>query len=151
MRLRLACLLALAAVTGAGGCGGDLLPPDAAPAADGELALTVSVDEALDVGAPVTWLLVVTNGRQDPVTLRFRNGQQGDVVLTTGDGTEAYRWSDGRSFTEALVERPLDAGASIAFELAEEELVVEPGSYQLRATVPSEPEVPPVERTVTVG
>ena len=149
--------LRLAAVIGAGlmatACGGDPTPgaDDAGDgAAETELSLAVSWGEALIAGEPVTWALTVTN-EGAPVTLEFRSGQQGDVVLTTDDGSEAYRWSADRSFTAALVEQPLGAGASETFELAEDDLDVEPGSYLLTATVPSKPPVPPVQETVTVG
>lgn len=143
----------MAAVAVATACGGDPVPAgdDAGDGgAESELSLTVSWGEALVAGEPVTWALTVTN-EGAPVTLVFRSGQQGDVVLTTDDGSEAYRWSGDRSFTAALVEQPLGAGASETFELAEDDLDVEPGSYRLTATVPSDPPVPPVEQTVTVG
>lgn len=151
LRLRLAAVIAAVAVATA--CG-DGPAPGADDAGDGaartELSLAVSWGEALVAGEPVTWSLTVTNDGA-PVTLQFRSGQQGDVVLTTDDGSEAYRWSADRSFTAALVEQPVGAGASETFELAEDELDVEPGSYRLTATVPSDPPVPPVEETVTVG
>ena len=115
-----------------------------------ELSLAVSWGEAVVAGEPVTWALTVTN-EGAPVTLEFRSGQLGDVVLIGDDGREAYRWSNDRSFTAALVERPLDAGASETFELAEESLDIEPGSYRLTATVRSDPAIPPAEQTVTVG
>ncbi len=152
LRFRLAAVIAtgLALATA---CGGDPAP-GADDAGDGPagtaLSLAVSWGEALVAGEPVTWALTVTN-EGAPVTLQFRSGQQGDVVLTTDDGSEAYRWSADRSFTAALVEEPLGASASLTFELAEDELDVEPGSYRLTATVPSNPPVPPVEETVTVG
>lgn len=150
--------LRLAAVIGAGlavatACGGDPTPgaDDAGDVAAGtELSLAVSWGPALIAGEPVTWALTVTN-EGAPVTLEFRSGQQGDVVLTAADGSEAYRWSADRSFTAALVEQPLGAGSSETFELAEDDLDVEPGSYLLTASVPSKPPVPPVQETVTVG
>lgn len=154
LRLRLATLATLANLVLVAGCGGD-----PAPGADGgsngapgtELSLALSWGAQLVSGEPVTWALTVTNERAQPLTLEFRSGQQGDVVLATDDGREAYRWSEERSFTGALVQHPLDAGASITFELSEEQLEVEPGSYRLTATVPSDPPPPPVEETVTVG
>lgn len=150
LRLRLAGLVA-AVLTLASGCGDDRAPGGEGDEAAGtDLSLAVSWGEALVAGEPVTWALTVTN-EGAPVTLEFRSGQLGDVVLTADGGREAYRWSDDRSFTAALVEQPLGAGASETFELAEESLDVEPGSYRLTATVPSDPPVPPVEQTVTVG
>lgn len=154
LRLRLVALVALAAPVLGGGCGGDSPPTDGLPkktVGAGGLALTLSGDEALVAGAPVTWALTVSNEREEPMALDFRSGQQGDVVLTTDDGGEAYRWSEERGFTDALVEQEVGAGASVTFELAEEELDVEPGTYRLVATVVSDPAPPPLEQTVTVG
>ncbi|MDP8988184.1 MAG: BsuPI-related putative proteinase inhibitor [Actinomycetota bacterium] len=153
LRPRLATRAALVAVVLAGGCGGDADQTGDLPKTTGAggLTLAVSWGEELVAGEPVTWVLTVANEGEEPVTLEFRSGRQGDVVLTADDGREAYRWSEERTFTKALVQHPLDAGGSATFELAEERLEVEPGPYRLTATVPSDPPVPPLERTVTIG
>lgn len=148
-----AVLAVFAAVVLAGGCRGDADQTGdlAKTTGAGGLTLAVSWGEDLVAGEPVTWALTVANEGEEPVTLEFRSGRQGDVVLTAEDGRGAYRWSEERTFTKALVQHPLDADASATFELAEERLEVEPGPYRLTATVPSDPPVPPLQRMVTVG
>ena len=155
MTRRLLCLLALVAAAACGS--GDEPAPEVAAgggqtgsqAADGVLALEVDLTAPLVAGAPVTWPLVVTNGTGAAVTLTFPSGQQGEVVLTAPDGSEAYRWSEGMMFSQAITETEVAAGAEVGFELAGP-LAVEPGTYTLEASVPSEPAPDPVRREVTV-
>lgn len=121
-----------------------------APAAGGALALEVDVPAPLVAGAPVTWPLIVTNGTGETVALSFPSGQQGEVVLIAPDGSEAYRWSEGMMFSQALTEVEVGAGSEVGFELAGT-LDVEPGTYTLEASVPSDPAPEPVRREVTVA
>lgn len=113
------------------------------------LVLTVELPDALVAGQPVTWRLTVTNKTDEDLTLAFPSGKQGEVVLTGESGAEAYRWSDGMMFSQALTEVPVAAGADVTFELPGE-LDVEPGSYLLVASVPSEPAPEALSREVTV-
>ena len=157
MTRRLLCLVVL--VAAATGCGsGDDPGSDVAAgaarsteatAAEGALALEVDVPEPLVAGAPVTWPLVVTNGTGAAVTLTFPSGQQGEVVLTAPDGSEAYRWSEGMMFSQALTDTEVEAASEVGFELAGT-LEVEPGTYTLEASVPSDPAPDPVRREVVV-
>ena len=159
MTRRLLCLLGLVVAVAACGSGDDPGPEVAAGAAgsteteteavEGVLALEVDVPAPLVAGAPVTWPLVVTNGTGAAVTLTFPSGQQGEVVLTAPDGSEAYRWSEGMMFSQALTETELAAGSEVGFELSGT-LEVEPGTYTLEASVPSDPAPDPVRREVTV-
>lgn len=158
MTLRLLGLLALVATAagcGAGqdpaveGAGGSSSSSTSPPAGGGELALEVEVPEPLVSGKQVTWRLTVTNGTGDDVTLAFRSGQQGEVVLRDPDGAEAYRWSEGMMFAQALTETPLAAGAAVTFDLAGP-LDVAPGTYALEAGVPSDPTPGPERSEVTV-
>jgi hypothetical protein len=103
------------------------------------LSLDVSFSpEPLRTGRPVTWSLEVTNAAEGPVTLNFPSGQQGDVALLRG-GTEAYRWSADRLFAQAVVKERLMAGEEKVFRLEEDSLAVEPGDYDLVATLASQP------------
>ena len=116
----------------------------------GELSLDLSFSpDPLRAGQPVTWSLEVINGAQAPVTLTFPSGQRGDVVLLRG-GTEVYRWSSSKFFAQAVVKERLGAGEHKAFPLAEKALSVEPGDYDLVATLASEPSPGPVRRGVSV-
>ncbi len=157
MTRRLLWLLVLVVAAPACGSGDDPAPDVATgagrstgtPAAGGVLALEVDVPAPLVAGAPVTWPLVVTNPTVTAVTLSFPSGQQGEVVLTAPDGSEAYRWSEGMMFSQALTETELAAGSEVRFELAGT-LGVEPGTYTLEASVPSDPAPDPVRREITV-
>lgn len=103
----------------------------------------------LDEQASVTWSFRVTNNGSEAITLTFSSGQDGDVVLTR-DGSTAYRWSDGRSFTQALRNEKLGPGETYSFSL-QDQLSLEPGTYSLKATVTSDPAPAPVTREVQVG
>jgi hypothetical protein len=83
------------------------------------------------------------------VTMTFASGQDGEVVLLQG-GTERYRWSQGRAFTQAIRSEDLAPGEQLSFTL-DDTLPVEPGSYDLVATVASDPAPAVAQRTVTVG
>ena len=159
MTPRLLCLLGLVVAVAACGSGDDPGPEVAAGAAGSTeteteavervLALEVDVPAPLVAGAPVTWPLVVTNGTGAAVTLTFPSGQQGEVVLTAPDGSEAYRWSEGMMFSQALTEAVVGARSEVTFEL-QGTLDVDPGVYTLEASVPSEPAPPSVRQEVTV-
>lgn len=105
--------------------------------------------DPLRTGQPATWLLVVSNRGTERATLTFPSGQNGDVVLEQS-GREAYRWSGGRFFTQAVRPVSLEPGGTETFTLEEERLGVEPGSYQLVATLRADPAPAPVRRSVSV-
>jgi hypothetical protein len=139
----------LLALTGCGGGEGDSEGSRSAGGSGGlSLALSFS-PEPLRAGQPVTWSLEVANGAKDPVTLTFPSGQHGDVVLLR-DGTEAYRWSSTKFFAQAVVKERLEAGGDKTFPLEERALSVEPGDYDLVATLAAEPAPAPVRRRVSV-
>jgi len=128
------------------------------PAADGPETTgsrspvpTLSLEEPgrLVAGGPVVWRLTLGNPTGDDVTLAFTSGQQGEVVLTDADGTEAYRWSEGMVFAQALSDVAVPAGGEVSFELTGL-LDVEPGTYDLEAGVPSDPTPAPRRTEVTV-
>jgi len=141
-------------VTLAGGCGGDDSEDSAGPESQaGEqkqgLSLSVSFDEPLRTGQPVTWTLQVENGGPEAATLVFRSGKDGDVALLK-DGREAYRWSATRYFSQAMRQERLEAGERKKFPLEEKEFSAEAGDYELVAQLDSEPAPPPARRSVTV-
>ena len=105
--------------------------------------------EPLRSGAPVTWTLEVRNGGPGPAALTFSSAQRGDVVLSRG-GEERYRWSRGRAFAQVLGTLDLAPGQSQAFDLSEDRLGAEPGTYELVAELASDPAPAEVRRPVTV-
>ncbi|MGH2686455.1 MAG: BsuPI-related putative proteinase inhibitor [Actinomycetota bacterium] len=131
-------------------------PPDAGACTGREPAgaaddLTMNISHgALRAGAAVTWVLTVTNGGEGEVELVFASGQDGDVILAR-DGEEVYRWSGEMVFTQALRCQALPPGATATYELPQPVLVVDPGDYQLRASLAAEPKPFDVATQVTVN
>ena len=116
---------------------------------DSGLALSVSFDEPLRTGRPVTWTLDLEIRGRQAVTLRFSSGKDGDVALGQG-GREVYRWSTNRLFSQALRELSLEAGSSRSFTLEERALGVPAGDYELVAEMTADPSPGAVRRPVTV-
>jgi uncharacterized protein (DUF58 family) len=142
-------LLVLLAVIGMAACGPGT-GKDKEEAALPVVVLEVGYSpDPLRSGQAVRWTLSVTNGGTAPATLTFPSGQDGDVVLDQ-NGRQAYRWSGGRFFTQAVRPVTLDAGATRTFTLEEERLAVEPGRYRLVATLRAEPAPAPARRDVAV-
>lgn len=141
---RLAVLVVVAAATA---CGGGTVVNERRPAGP-SLEVRFSPDP-LRAGKPVVFSLKVTNATDEAVTLTFSSGQSGDVVLLR-DGDEAYRWSAERLFTEAIRKEPLGPGERRVYRLEEPALAVEPGDYELVASLAAEPAPKPVRRAVTV-
>ena len=106
-----------------------------------ELSLAVSPDPIPGRGG-VVWLIDVTNLTDAALVLQFRDGQSADVVLTDESGTEVYRWSADKSFTDALWDQTIDPGTTWSIQL-HDELNVAPGRYLASATLAAEngPEV----------
>ena len=125
--------------------------PSAAPVTTGDGRLSLSFGFQPDpvlAGAPASWTFTVTNVSDAAVALTFNSGQDGDVVLSQ-NGEERYRWSAGRFFTQSV--RTIELGPSEAHHFAlDDSLAVEPGVYDLVASVASDPAPVPAARSVTV-
>jgi hypothetical protein len=125
-------------------------PSSTTPLDDDRLSLSFGFQpDPIQPDAAVLWNFAVTNVSEEPVTMTFGSGQDGDVVLSQ-NGQERYRWSEGRSFTQAVRTIDLAPGEAYRFTL-EDTLTIEPGSYELLATVSSAPAPATAERSATVG
>jgi hypothetical protein len=145
-------VLLAAAMTGCGDSGdGERADGSASQAGKQKqgLSLSVSFDEPLRSGQPVTWTLEVENGGPEAATLVFRSGKDGDVALVRG-GREVYRWSSTRYFSQAMRQERLGPGERKKFTLEEKAFSAEAGDYELVAELDSEPAPPPARRPVTV-
>jgi hypothetical protein len=142
-------LLALLAVMAAAACGAGGEQGAAPTGPRGALALAYE-PPAPAAGQPVTWVLTVSNGGDEALTLTFSSGKHGDVALAGADGREVYRWSNDRFFTEAVSRQEVAPGEEVAYRLEEPALAVEPGEYDLVATLAAEPEIGPVRQRVRV-
>jgi intracellular proteinase inhibitor BsuPI len=126
--------------------------PSGTTPSEGDERLSLSFGfqpDPLEPQAAVRWNFGVTNVSDEVVTMTFSSGQDGDVVLSQ-NGEERYRWSAGRFFTQAVRPIELAPGEALRFTL-EDTLAVEPGSYELLATVSSDPAPGPATRSVAVG
>lgn len=99
-------------------------------------------------GESVVWSFGVTNTSEEPMTLTFSSGQRADVVLADG-GEEVYRWSEGQVFTQAIEDVTIEAGETVTFDL-ESTLEIGPGTYELIATLTSDPAPSAMQRTIQV-
>lgn len=144
-------MVVVVAVTLLGACGRDRAGSgDDEAHSGGGLDLGVTSDpDPPRSGEPVVWDLRVRNGGDEPATLTFSSGKDGDVVLRRG-GEEVYRWSAGRLFTQAVRKEVIGPGEERTYRLEEAALPVEPGAYELVATLAAEPAPGPVRQRVDV-
>lgn len=96
---------------------------------DGVLVRLSFHPDPLNSGGPVTWVMDVTNEREEPLELTFSTGQSAEVALAN-DGAPVYRWSDEMLFTQALRTVTLAPGERFGAVLPGE-LTVEPGDYDI--------------------
>ncbi len=52
----------------------------------------------------------------EPQELMFGSGQQFELVITNEEGEEVYRFSDGKSFTMAIINKTLNPGQSMKWQ-----------------------------------
>lgn len=148
--MRVPALLAVLAVL-ATGCGDDGGGQQTGDPPGGGIALSVAFEPDPPVaGEPVTWSLTVRNDGGEAVILTFPSGKRGDVLLEGAGDEEVYRWSEGRFFTEAVTRHELSPDQEVVYRLEEPSLSVEPGDYDLVATLAAEPEVGPARQRVHI-
>ncbi|MGD9518318.1 MAG: BsuPI-related putative proteinase inhibitor [Armatimonadota bacterium] len=90
-------------------------------------------------GDTLTAVLTVRNDDQAPVDLTFPTGKTYDFTLTDAAGTEVWRWSADKAFTQALVKRTLKPAESYNVDLKVDlgEIAgLEEGRYHLGAELP---------------
>jgi len=148
--MRRVCVAAALVLVLAGACGGKDDPTTLVPNPEAGLKLSVRHSEPLRAGSPVTWTLEVRNAGQEPVTLTFGSGQRGEVVLAQG-AAERYRWSNGKAFAQALSEVSVAPGQIQSVELKDDTLEVEPGQYDLVASLKSQLSPTEVRQAVIVS
>jgi hypothetical protein len=75
------------------------------------LTAELNVDPAADT---VEFALVVENAGDENETLNFRDGRRADFAAYR-DGSEVWRWSDGRMFAQALGSETLAPGERVTY------------------------------------
>lgn len=101
--------------------------------ADSLLLRFSPVSEPVRNGEPVWWAFEVVNRGEVAVVLTFSSSQKADVVLTRL-GSEVYRWSSGKAFTEAIETVTLEPQGRLPL-LLQDPLDIEAGDYELTAWV----------------
>jgi len=145
--------LAVSVLLFMGACGrggGDDEPVVLEPNQEEALTLTLTRTEPLKARSPVTWTMQVRNAGREPAILTFGSGQRGEVVLAQG-AVERYRWSKGKTFIQALSEISIAPGQAESFELKDDTLDLEPGQYDLVASLKSQPSPTEVRQAVIVS
>ena len=81
-----------------------------APAA---MSLSPSLD--VKVGPTVDLALRISNGSDKRIELTFASGQTHDFVILDATGTEVWRWSADRMFTQAMQNKLVGARDAITY------------------------------------
>lgn len=73
---------------------------------------------------------------RDPMTLYYPTSQRFDLTVRNSEGEEVWRWSEGRSFTEAEEEATLEANETLSFtalwdQRDNNDRQVPPGDYEV--------------------
>jgi hypothetical protein len=79
-----------------------------------------SIVTALDVrqrGHQLSFTFSITNNAKKKLELVFPSGYTHDLVVLDAAGEEIWRWSSGRMFTQALQNRVLASGDTLAYEM----------------------------------
>lgn len=81
----------------------------------------------------------IVNSGTSAIDLTFRSGKRADVVVRDATGTEVWRWSDGRAFTQSLSRATVRPGEQIeqSFTWADPP----PGSYVATGTLEADREL----------
>ncbi|MBR7554600.1 BsuPI-related putative proteinase inhibitor [Allobacillus sp. GCM10007491] len=58
----------------------------------------------------------LSNDSEKPVQLTFSSGQQYEIVINESSGEKVYKFSEGRMFTQAIIEEEIAAGDELSFE-----------------------------------
>ncbi|MBM7571509.1 BsuPI-related putative proteinase inhibitor [Aquibacillus albus] len=94
--------------------------------------ISPSVDE-------ITFDMELVNQGEDTIELSFSSGQQYEIIVINQSGEVVYQYSEGRDFTEALVEKELKSGESLKWtelwEYPKDEEGIEPGKYTAEITL----------------
>lgn len=108
-----------------------------APRATQSKSITAAFDVTRDA-ATIRFALQVVNSGKKSVELTFPSGQTHDFVVLDSTGTEVWRWGTGRLFTQALQNKLLSRGESLAMTESWDAPTLKPGRYTVVATLKSE-------------
>lgn len=105
-----------------------------APRVDPASPLAPTLDVVTDAGE-VRFAFAVMNAGKKKLEVNFADGRTHDVVVLDSLGTEVWRWSEGRLFTQAMQNRVLRTSDALRYE--EQWEAPAPGRYVAIATLES--------------
>lgn len=108
------------------------VPGEDAPVSGEPAPALIATLEADQFRDSVSFTYRVTNVSEQPVELTFSSGQSFDVIVENG-GTELWRWSGDRMFTQALRQVAIAPGETLAFDATWIPAPPVSGSVQARA------------------
>jgi hypothetical protein len=113
----------------------------------GPIIVTVVADKAVyDRGESVRFTLSIMNTTSESVTRTMPGGQDYDLIVRTLDGSEVWRWSRSRVFTDAIREVSFGPGQTKTYSEIWDQRTntgqqVGPGSYVVLGIHSSSPDV----------
>lgn len=110
--------------------------------------MTLSGNLDLELDGSLRFAFTVTNVGDEPVELRFRDGQRAEFTLVE-DGEERWRFGEGRVFTQALGHERLAFGESVTYDGTWSD--PEPGEYTALAVLCAGNEDCRAERAIAVS
>ena len=95
---------------------------------------------ALDVKVRdgIEFAFKVTNNAAGKLELLFPTGQTHDIVVIDSLGRQVWRWSEGRMFTQAVLNKILASNASLAWSARMRSASMAPGTYTVVASLLSD-------------
>jgi hypothetical protein len=102
-----------------------------------EDGITVTVDDEIKVQCSMV------NKTDEAITFSFLTGQKLDIIATTQDGEQAYKWSQDRRFAQVHNVYFLEAGDIWSHELTIPigDNGLQPGTYNMEVIVTGSPEL----------
>ena len=96
-----------------------------------EERLKASLVESKREGRTYQFQYVVENKSDRSIHLTFNSGQKFDYILRNEAGEILKRGSEGKFFTQAIIEQDLEAGGQLTYDIVLKDL--SPGNYSLEA------------------
>jgi len=101
-----------------------------------QLEMTADVQADAD---KVDFNFQMKNTGEEAVELTFPSGQQYEVIVKNAEGEEVYRYSKGKAFTEALVNKEIKPGEALSWKTSwnykQDDERVEAGTYTAEITL----------------
>ena len=97
-------------------------------------ALTANTELMTKVEVLTAWVIDATNVTDAAIPITFGSAQVAEVTVSDGS-SELYRWSNGKTFTQAMQEVDFAAGRSAGATLADPFAVAPGTDYTLRAWI----------------